>query len=152
LKLSVDLFHPKIKQEEVVVDTTVQEINIGLHTDAKLGKKVIDSCRKIAIKEDISLRQSYSRTAPDLFCQASSRESTRQKKKALKATRRIRTIGSDMLRDLFCFSRNMIKIKSTLSMILTLSVLQKARLTNIMNLEPKFPSPKHETAELSLVL
>ena len=28
LKLSVDLFNPKIKQEEVVVDTTVQEKNI----------------------------------------------------------------------------------------------------------------------------
>ena len=36
-------------------------------------------------------------------------------------------------------------------MNLTLSVLQKARLTNAMNFEPKFPSPKYETAELSLV-
>ena len=52
LKLSVDLFHPKIKEEEVVVDTTVQEKNITFPTDAKLAKKVIDTCRKIAIKED----------------------------------------------------------------------------------------------------
>ncbi len=100
LKLSVDLFHPKIKEEEVVVDTTVQEKNITFPTDAKLAKKVIDTCRKIAIKEDISLRQSYSRTAPNLLRQASNRKSPRQKKIAVKATRRIRTIGRAMLRDL----------------------------------------------------
>ena len=100
LKLSVDLFHPKIKEEEVVVDTTVQEKNITFPTDAKLTKKVIDTCRKIANKEDISLRQSYIRTAPDLLRQASNRKSPRQKKKAVKATRRIRTIGRAMLRDL----------------------------------------------------
>ena len=100
MKLSVDLFHPKIKEEEVVVDTTVQEKNIPFTTDAKLTKKVIDTCRKIANKEDISLRQSYIRTAPDLLRQASNRKSPRQKKKAVKATRRIRTIGRAMLRDL----------------------------------------------------
>ena len=32
LRLSVDLFHPKIKQEEVVVDTTVQEKSITYPT------------------------------------------------------------------------------------------------------------------------
>ena len=86
LKQSVDLIHHKIKEEEVVVDTTVQEKNITFPTDAKLAKKVIDTCRKIANKEDISLRQSYIRTAPDLLRQASNRKSTRQKKKAVKAT------------------------------------------------------------------
>ena len=39
LKLSVDLFHPKIKQEEVVVDTTVQEKNLTFPTDAKLARR-----------------------------------------------------------------------------------------------------------------
>jgi hypothetical protein len=62
LRLSIDLFHPKIKEEEVVVDTMVQGKNITFPTDAKLAKKVIDTCRKLAIKEDISLRQIYSRT------------------------------------------------------------------------------------------
>lgn len=32
LRLSADLFHPKIKQEEVVVDTTVQEKSITYPT------------------------------------------------------------------------------------------------------------------------
>lgn len=97
MKLSVDLIHPKIKEEEVVVDTTVQENNITFPTDAKLAKKVIDTCRKIANKEDISLRQSYIRTAPDLLRQAPNRKSPRQKKKSVKATRRIQTIGRAML-------------------------------------------------------
>ena len=100
LKLSGDLFHPKIKQEEVVVDTTVQEKNISFPTDAKLAKKVIDTCRKIASKEDIPLRQSYCRTALDLLRHASNRKSPRQKKKAIKATQRIRIIGRAMVRKL----------------------------------------------------
>ena len=100
LRLSVDLFHPKIKQEEVLVDTTVQGKNITYPTDAKLAKKVIVTRREIANKEDIALMQSYSPTAPGLLLQASNRESTRLKKKALKATRRIRSIGRVMLREL----------------------------------------------------
>ena len=118
LKLSVDLFHPKIKEEEVVVDTTVQEKNITFPTDAKLAKKVIDTCRKIAIKEDISLRQSYSRTAPNLLRQASNRKSPRQKKIAVKATRRIRTIGRAMLRDLLLRKMNDKQLKPHIDTLL----------------------------------
>ena len=49
---------------------------------------------------NIPLKQSYSRTAPALFRQASNQKSPRQKKKAIKATRRIRTIGRAMVREL----------------------------------------------------
>ena len=61
LKLSIDLFNPKIQKEEVVIDTTVQEKNITYPTDSKLAKKVIDTCRNIAKKDGIPLRQCYSR-------------------------------------------------------------------------------------------
>jgi len=74
--------------------------NITFPIDAKLAKKVIDTYRKIANKGDISLRQSYSRTFPELLRQVSNRKFPRQKKKAEKATRRIWTIGRAMLRDL----------------------------------------------------
>ena len=43
-------FHPKIKQEEVVVDTTVQGKNTTFPTDAKLAKKFKDTLRKIVNK------------------------------------------------------------------------------------------------------
>jgi len=106
LRLSVDLFHPKIKQEEEVVDSTVQGKSISYHTDAKLAKKVIGTRREIANKENIALIQSYNPTAPGLLLQASNRESARLKKKALKATRRIRSIGGVMLRELLRKMKN----------------------------------------------
>ena len=81
LKLSIDLFNPKIQKEEVVIDTTVQEKNITYPTDSKLAKKVIDTCRNIANQEGIPLRQSYSRVTPQLLRQASNRKSPQQKKR-----------------------------------------------------------------------
>ena len=48
----------------MVIETTVQEKNITYPTDSKLAKKVIDTCRNIAIQEGIPLRQSYSRVTP----------------------------------------------------------------------------------------
>ena len=100
LKLSIDLFNPKIQKEEVVIDTTVQEKNITYPTDSKLAKKVIDTCRNIANQEGIPLRQSYSRVTPQLLRQASNRKSPQQKKKARKATRRLQTIGRALVREL----------------------------------------------------
>ena len=54
LKLSVELFHPEIKEEEVFVYTTVQEKTSLFLPDAKLAKKVIDTFSKIANKANIS--------------------------------------------------------------------------------------------------
>ena len=50
LKLSADIFHPKIKQEKVFTDSAVQEKNITFPIDAKLAKKVIDTRRHIVNK------------------------------------------------------------------------------------------------------
>jgi IS5 family transposase len=49
------------------VDTTVQEKNITFPTDTKLQKKVIDNCLKIAKKEKLTLRQTYTRTLKRLM-------------------------------------------------------------------------------------
>ena len=67
LKLSIDLFNPKIQKKEAVIYTTVQKKNITYPTDSKLAKKVIDTCRNNAIQEGIPLRQSYSRVPPQLL-------------------------------------------------------------------------------------
>ena len=55
---------PKDNNEGIVVsvDTTVQEKNITYPTDDKLYKKIIKKCWKIADKESIDLRQSYTKT------------------------------------------------------------------------------------------
>jgi IS5 family transposase len=57
------LIHGRASEErEVIVDTTVQEKNITYQTDAKLHRKIIDTCKKQAEREGIELRQNYHRT------------------------------------------------------------------------------------------
>jgi transposase, IS5 family len=50
----------------VLSDTTVQENNTTFPTEAKLSKKVIDKCNKIAEKEGIKQRQRYTRESKQL--------------------------------------------------------------------------------------
>jgi IS5 family transposase len=93
--------HPKAKTEdEVQVDTTVQEKNITFPTDAKLAKKVIDNCRKIAEKEGIAQRQSYKRVSKQLLRSAYFGHHPKRQKKAGMARKKLRTIGKRVLREL----------------------------------------------------
>ena len=61
---------------------------------------MIDTCRKIASDEGIRLRQSYTRVTPQLLRQASNRKNAQQNKKAKQATRRLRSIGRALVREL----------------------------------------------------
>ena len=54
------------KSKFVLSDTTVQENNTTFPTDAKLYKKVIDRCNKIADKEGVKQRQRYTRESKQL--------------------------------------------------------------------------------------
>lgn len=93
--------HPKAKTEdEVQVDTTVQEKNITFPTDAKLAKKVIDNCGKIAEKEGIAQRQSYKRVSKQLLRSAYFGHHPKRQKKAGMARKKLRTIGKRVLREL----------------------------------------------------
>ncbi len=61
-KQSIDLYgKDTIRREvkEVRVDTTVQEKNITFPTDRKLIEKVIEYCKRIADKEGIKLKRTY---------------------------------------------------------------------------------------------
>ena len=57
LKHSIELHGKDAKDKHVSVDTTVQEKRITYPTDAKLHKKIVDSCISIAKKEGINLRR-----------------------------------------------------------------------------------------------
>ena len=93
--------HPKAKTEdEVQIDTTVQEKNIAFPTDAKLAKKVIDNCVKIAEKEGVAQRQSYKRVSKQLLRDAYFGHHPRRQKKANMAKKKLRTIGKRVLREL----------------------------------------------------
>ena len=54
------------KEDDGTTDTTVQEKNITFPTDSKLHKKIIDKCKNIAAKENLELRQAYTRTIKKL--------------------------------------------------------------------------------------
>ena len=100
LSQSVSL-HPKAKNEkEVQIDTTVQEKNITFPTDAKLAKKVIDNCTKIAQKEGVLQRQTYKRVAKQHLRDAYFGHHPKRKKKAVMARKKLKTIGLRVVREL----------------------------------------------------
>ena len=93
--------HPKAKNErEVQIDTTVQEKNITFPTDAKLAKKVIDNCVKIAQREGVKQRQTYKRTSKQHLRDAYFGHHPKRKKKAVMARKKLRTIGKRVVREL----------------------------------------------------
>jgi IS5 family transposase len=81
-------------------DTTVQENNTTFPTDAKLCKKVIDKCNKIAKRQDIKLRRSYTRESKQLLRETYNGKHPKRIKQANKARRRLKTIANTQLRDL----------------------------------------------------
>jgi transposase, IS5 family len=82
------------------IDTTVQEKNITFPTDSKLHRKIIDKCRKIAEKENLPIRQSYTRTLKKLSLAQRFRNHPRNKWKARKADRKEKTIAGRLVREL----------------------------------------------------
>ena len=82
------------------IDTTVQEKNITFPTDSKLHRKIIDKCKKIAEKENLPVRQSYTRTLKKLSLDQCFRNHPRNKWKARKADRKEKTIAGRLVREL----------------------------------------------------
>jgi IS5 family transposase len=100
LKLSINLFDSKeVNEKEVLFDTTVQEKNITFPTDSKLHKKIIEGCIKISEKENIKLRQRYTRIVKQLMIDQRFREHPKRKKKANAAARKLKTIAGRLVRD-----------------------------------------------------
>jgi IS5 family transposase len=84
----------------VLSDTTVQENNTTFPTDAKLCKKVIDKCNKIAEKEGIKQRQRYTRESKQLVRDTYNGKHPKRAKQARKAKKRLKTIANIQLREL----------------------------------------------------
>ena len=84
----------------VSLDTTVQEKNITYPTDDKLYKKIIKKCWKIADKEGIDLRQSYTRTVKKLSHQQRFKNTRNGAKDARKANKKIKVIAGRLVREL----------------------------------------------------
>ena len=81
-------------------DTTVQENNTTFPTDAKLCKKVIDKCNKIAHTHEIQLRRSYTRESKQLLRDTYNGKHPKRMKQSKKSRKRLKTIANTQLRDL----------------------------------------------------
>lgn len=99
-KYSVLLFGKKAKEPVVLSDTTVQENNITFPTDAKLAKKIIDYCNKIAAKENVAQRQTYVRKSKQYVRATYNGKHPSRRKQANKAKRKLKTIAGRLVREL----------------------------------------------------
>jgi len=88
------------KEDQGTTDTTVQEKNITYPTDNKLHRKIIKKCIAIADKEGLELRQSYTRTLRKLLMDQRFRNHPKNKGRARKADKKVKTIAGRLVRDL----------------------------------------------------
>jgi IS5 family transposase len=100
LKESIRINQDDAQDDDVIVDTTVQEKNITFPTDDKMFKKIIRACWKIASINGIKLRQSYKKTLKKLSLNQRFRTNPRNSSKARKADRRIKVIAGRLVREL----------------------------------------------------
>ena len=100
LAASIKVHGESALEEEVILDTTVQEKNITHPTDVKLYSRVIESCWRFADKEDIELRQRYSRVRKKYLYLQRFRKSKVRFKEAIRAERKLKTIAGRLTREL----------------------------------------------------
>jgi len=99
-KMSVEMHGESAEEEQVIIDSTVQESNLTFPTDGKLALKIIIHLLRIVKKEGIKLRRSYAKELKQLRIQLRFYRHPRKLKKALGAMKRIRAIAKILMRDI----------------------------------------------------
>jgi IS5 family transposase len=99
-KESIRINGKDAREQEATTDTTVQEKNITYPTDNKLHRKIIKKCIAIADEEGLELRQSYTRILKKLLMDQRFRNHPKNKGKARKADKKIKTIAGRLVREL----------------------------------------------------
>ena len=87
-------------EQNATTDTTVQEKNITYPTDNKLQRKIIKKCVAIAAEQSIELRQSYTRILRKLLMEQRFRNHPKNKGRARKADKKVKTIAGRLVREL----------------------------------------------------
>ena len=82
------------------IDSTVQEKNITYPTDAKLHKKIVKKVPGIVKKLGLPLHQSYTFVLKRICRDQRFRNHPKNRKKALRADRRLHTIAGRLVREL----------------------------------------------------
>ena len=97
---SINLHGKDAKEDLVMSDTTVQGNNTTFPTDAKLYKKVIDGCNRIAKKEGVEQRQMCTRKSEELLCQTYNSQHPKRAKAAKSAMRHLKTLAGRQVHEL----------------------------------------------------
>jgi IS5 family transposase len=100
LAVSIALHQEKIAEDEMCIDTTVQEKNITFPTDAKQYRKIHQQLLKIARKENISLSRTYEKEVKKLKLHTRFASHPKNRQRACKAVKRLKTISGRLLREI----------------------------------------------------
>lgn len=90
-KVSVPPDSDMATEEDMVMDTTVQEKNITLHTNTNLLTQIVTRCRIMTKREDAKLRNSYQREVTKLARIIRFKPKGRKKDEVQRAIRRLQT-------------------------------------------------------------
>lgn len=99
-QMSVALHGRAALEDNVNIDTTVQEKNITYPTDAKLAIKIINRLNKLAKKKGIQQRRTYVKEVKNLRLSIRHFRHPKKRKQARKALKRLRTIAGILIREL----------------------------------------------------
>ena len=81
------------------IDSTVQEKNVTYPTDAKLHKKIVGKVLKLVKELNLPVRQSYTFVLKRIYRDQRFRNHPKNRKKALKADKRLRIIAGRLVRE-----------------------------------------------------
>ncbi len=98
LAVSIAMHQEKIAEDEMCIDTTVQEKNVTFPTDAKQYRKIIKHLLKIARKEKIGLTRTYEKEVKRLKLHTRFATHPKNRKRARHAVKRLKTISGRLLR------------------------------------------------------
>jgi IS5 family transposase len=97
---SIVIHGDKALEDEVCIDTTVQEKAITFPTDAKLYRKIIVRCLKIAKANGIQFRRTYAKEIKQRKLKCRFAGHPKNRAKARKAVKRLKTIAGRLVREL----------------------------------------------------
>lgn len=100
LAVSIALHQGKTDEDEMCMDTTVQEKNTTFPTDAKQYRKIHHHCLKIARRENIPLTRTYEKEVKRLKLHTRFASHPKNRKRARTAVRRLKTISGRLLREI----------------------------------------------------
>lgn len=100
LTASIALHRESVNEDEMCIDTTVQEKNIAFPTDARQYRKIHGKLLKIARRERIPLSRTYEKEVKRLKRNTRFATHPKNRKKARYAVRRLKTVSGRLMREL----------------------------------------------------